>query len=150
MRAMSLKTDRTQRPTRRQVGALCWRQAAGGGIEVLLVTSRETGRWITPKGGRMPGVADPQAAAQEALEEAGVAGELSEARLGTFHYDKRVAGHGARRTAVDLYALKVTAELDDWDEAHERRRQWFPLEEAAGLVAEPELKALIAGFRPAD
>ena len=33
---------------RRQVAALCWRVGQGGAIEVLLVTSRDTGRWVTP------------------------------------------------------------------------------------------------------
>ncbi|WP_296819232.1 NUDIX hydrolase [Brevundimonas sp.] len=144
---MSPPADRSQRASRRQVGALCWRDGASG-REVLLVTSRETGRWIIPKGGRMSGVPDAQAAAQEALEEAGVTGDLDERPAGTFHYEKRLAGKARRLTAVDVYPLRVQAELDRWDEAHERTRQWFPATEAAQKVDEPELQALIRGFAP--
>ena len=32
-----------------QFGALCWR-AGKSGAEVLLISSRETGRWVIPKG----------------------------------------------------------------------------------------------------
>ena len=146
---MGAKQDRTDRARRRQVGALCWRFGEAG-VEVLLITSRDTGRWVIPKGHRMDGVSDASAAAQEALEEAGVAGELIEAPLGVFHYMKRLSGKAARRTTVQVYPLKVTAELEDWKEARERTRRWFPPAEAAGCVDEPELKALLLDFRPQD
>ena len=146
---MTARTDRLDRPKRRQVGALCWRPGPEG-PEILMITSRDTGRWVTPKGNPMSGVGDARAAAQEALEEAGVAGELHETSLGVFHYHKRLSGKARRLTAVDLYPLRVTAELDTWDEAHQRERRWFAPEAAAAAVDEPELKTLIRDFRPAD
>ncbi len=138
---------RLDRPARRQVGALCWRRK-GGQVEVLLVTSRETGRWVIPKGNRMQGLSDPDAAAQEAWEEAGVRGKLRPLRLGSFHYVKLLARGSARQMAVDVYALKVKDVLKDWPERKERTRQWFRPEEAAGLVDEPELRALLSEFAP--
>ena len=140
--------DRIYRETRRQIGALCWRHAATGEVQILLITSRDTGRWVTPKGNRMPGLTDPLSAAEEAFEEAGVRGPVSKIPLGSFHYDKRLTGKGRRSTEVELYPLEVQTEFDDWDEAHERTRRWFTPAEAAEAVDEPELKALIAAFRP--
>ena len=135
------------RGERRQVAALPWRRGAEG-LEILLITSRETRRWVIPKGGRMTGRTDAEAAAQEALEEAGVEGIVDERPLGQFRYLKRLKRRASRWLAVDVYALQVTAEHDDWKERSERVREWVPLEEAARRVDEPELKALIAAFDP--
>ncbi len=132
---------------RRQVAALPWRRGTDG-LEILLITSRETHRWVTPKGGRMTGRTDPEAAAQEALEEAGVEGVVDERPLGQFRYLKRLKRRAPRWLAVDVYGLQVTAEHDDWKERAERERVWLPREEAARRVDELELKALIAAFDP--
>ena len=87
---------RTERAERRQVAALPWRRGADGGVEILLVTSRETRRWVTPKGGRMPGKTDAEAAAQEALEEAGVEGRVADEPVGSFRYLKVLKRRAAR------------------------------------------------------
>src|SRR5208282_1063634 len=64
-----------QLPKRRQqVAAVCYRIRQGG-IEFLLVQTRE-GRWIFPKGGVEPGLTHAQSAALEAFEEAGVHGRM--------------------------------------------------------------------------
>ncbi|MBW8304669.1 MAG: NUDIX hydrolase [Brevundimonas sp.] len=132
---------------RRQVAALPWRRGPQG-IEILLVTSRETRRWVTPKGGRMAGKTDAQAAAREALEEAGVEGVVGDRPLGRFRYLKVLKRRAARWCAVDLYDLEVTIEHPDWQERAERERVWLPREEAARRVDEPDLQALIAAFEP--
>ena len=136
---------RTGKSERRQVAALPWRRGALG-IEIMLVTSRETRRWVTPKGGRMPGKTDAEAAAQEALEEAGIEGEVTEAPLGTFRYLKILKRRAPRWCVVTVYALEVQAEHDDWQERGERERVWVSRDEAARRVDEPDLKALIAAF----
>lgn len=130
---------------RRQVAALPWRRGADG-IEILLVTSRETRRWVTPKGGRIAGLNDARSAAQEALEEAGVEGEISEAPLGTFRYLKILKRRAPRWCVVAVHALEVRVEHDSWHEQAERERVWVSREEAARRVDEPDLKALIAAF----
>jgi 8-oxo-dGTP pyrophosphatase MutT (NUDIX family) len=106
------------------VGALCWRLGEDDRIAFLLVTSRDTGRWVTPKGNRMKGLSDAEAAAEEAMEEAGATGLIEPAPFGTFTYDKRLAGRARRQTAVDVYSLQVTHLFDSWPEAHERERRW--------------------------
>ncbi len=131
---------------RRQVAALCWRVDQGGVMEILLVTSRDTGRWVMPKGGRMRGLKDAQAAAQEALEEAGVEGRVTETPLGVFSYLKRLKRRGPRPTQVTVFALEVQVQHGDWREAAQRTRRWFRADRAAVMVDEPDLAALIRAF----
>ena len=140
---------RTERAERRQVAALPWRRGADGRVEVLLITSRETRRWVTPKGGRMPGKTDAEAAAQEAWEEAGVRGTAEDRPLGTFRYLKRLKRRAARWCVVSLHGLRVETVEDRWPEDHERERRWVSPDEAARLVDEPDLAILLAGFRGA-
>lgn len=138
---------RTRSAERRQVAALPWRRGAGG-IEILLVTSRETRRWVTPKGGRMPGLTDAQAAAQEALEEAGIEGVIGEAPLGTFRYLKILKRRAPRWCVVAVHALEVRIEHETWHEQAERERVWMSAEQAAASVAETDLSDLIRAFDP--
>ncbi len=130
-----------------QYGALCWRDG-GKGVEVLLITSRDTGRWVIPKGWPMPGLAPEAAAAQEAWEEAGVNGQINPCCIGRFGYQKSLSASTAIPCAVAVYGLRVESLASSFPEMKERRRQWFPLGEAAALVAEPELSRIIAGFTP--
>jgi 8-oxo-dGTP pyrophosphatase MutT (NUDIX family) len=136
-------------PARTQYGALCWRLNAGI-LEVLLVTSRDTGRWIIPKGWPMPGLAPEAAAAQEAWEEAGVEGEVNPVALGRYGYHKVLALAVPVPCAVVVYGLRVIQLVETFPEMKERRREWFPQAEAAALVQEPDLARLIAGFTPPD
>jgi 8-oxo-dGTP pyrophosphatase MutT (NUDIX family) len=136
---------RTEPAERRQVAALPWRRGANG-IEILLVTSRETRRWVTPKGGRMPGLTDTQAAAQEALEEAGIEGVIGDAPLGTFRYLKVLKRRAPRWCVVAVHALEVRVEHETWHEQAERERVWVSRDEAVRRVDEPDLKALISAF----
>lgn len=136
---------RTKSSERRQVAALPWRRAANG-IEILLVTSRETRRWVTPKGGRMTGLTDAEAAAQEALEEAGIEGRAADEPIGTFRYLKILKRRAPRWCVVAVYALEVRVEHDTWQEQAERERLWVSRDEAVRRVDEPDLKALIAVF----
>lgn len=137
----------TEAPLRRQIAALPWRRGPQG-LEIMLITSRETRRWVIPKGGLMAGLTEAQAAAQEALEEAGIEGDIALEAIGEFRYLKVLKRRAPRWYAVSVYPLRVEAELDAWDEAHQRDRAWFGRDTAAGLVDEPDLQALIAAFAP--
>ena len=133
-----------------QYGALPWRRTDGG-LEILLITTRRTRRWMIPKGWPIGGLAPNEAAAQEAWEEAGVHGEAGEQAVGAFEYDKvgKVGKDGElRRLRVDVFALAVHEEAADWPEAAERERRWFGQAEAAAVVREAELAALLKDFRP--
>jgi 8-oxo-dGTP pyrophosphatase MutT (NUDIX family) len=141
---------RSVRSETRQVAALPWRISADGRREILMITSRETRRWVIPKGGRMAGKTDPQAAAVEAMEEAGVQGEIEQTAIGAFRYAKRLRSGDTRNCVVAVFPLKVLIQLGAWPEAAERERRWMELEEAAGSVMESDLAELIRGFASAD
>ena len=125
-----------------QVAALCWRMH-NRHVQVLLITSRDTGRWILPKGWPMADLTPAAAAAREAWEEAGVEGKVGEAAVGEFCYDKIIQATATVPCAVAVYALRVRALKARFPEAHQRRRAWFRARDAAELVAEPSLRDLL-------
>jgi 8-oxo-dGTP pyrophosphatase MutT (NUDIX family) len=131
----------------RQFAALPCRKGKGG-LEVMLVTSRDTGRWVLPKGWPMKGLTGAEAAAREAFEEAGLRGKVKGKPLGSYDYPKRLACGDCVPVTVRVYRLDVTRELDDWPERGQRTRRWVTPAEAASLVAEADLAALLAGLAP--
>ena len=128
-----------------QFGAICYRMHRGK-VEVLLITSRDTGRWVVPKGWPIAGLTAAETAAREAWEEAGVEGNIQPDALGQFTYTKGMAGKPAVQCAVDVFALRVEALKDRFPERKERQRKWFAATKAARKVAEPELRKLILEF----
>jgi 8-oxo-dGTP pyrophosphatase MutT (NUDIX family) len=131
----------------KQVGALCVCQADDGDeLLVLLVTSRDTRRWVIPKGWPARSLKAHQAAAREAKEEAGVEGRVSSSIFGKYRYTRREKS-GDQTHVVSVYLIAVKALLDKWPEETERKRAWFSLSSAARRVAEPELRLLIRGLR---
>lgn len=132
-----------QRPKRLQVAALCYRDGRKG-RQVLLVTSRDTGRWILPKGWPIHGLDAPGAALQEAWEEAGVAkGKLEGDAVGTYTYRKTYSGGFAVPVETLVFPVAVEEVRDTYPEAHERKRQWVSASEAANMVQEPELQSIL-------
>ena len=135
-----------QRPKRVQVAALCYR-GTGDGKEVLLVTSRGTGRWILPKGWPMDGKNAAEAAQQEAWDEAGVAkGKLDRGPVGAFEFDKEMDCGGIARCEATVFPLEVETLADEFPEADERSRKWVAPEDAARMVNEKGLKDLLRAF----
>jgi 8-oxo-dGTP pyrophosphatase MutT (NUDIX family) len=128
------------RPT--QIAAVPVRRREDGALQVLLITSRETRRWVIPKGWPWPGIPDHEAAAAEAWEEAGVRGHIQADVIGRFTYQKCRNGT-AQAVDVDVYLLEVTEEAQDWPEIAQRQRAWVSPAEAAGAVVEPELRDLL-------
>ena len=113
----------------------------------MLITSRDTGRWVIPKGNPIPGMAPHEAAAEEAFEEAGIRGIPCPSPLGTFSYTKRRRTRGNRELTVTVYPLAVVEQVASWPEKDQRDTRWFALDAAEKAVTELQLKALIAGFR---
>ncbi|MDX8448727.1 NUDIX hydrolase [Mesorhizobium captivum] len=126
----------------RQVAAIPFRVSEGGNLEVLLVTSRTTRRFIVPKGWPMKGKSGRKAAMIEAEEEAGVLGKALKQPAGGYSYWKRMANRFVRVDVV-VYLLEVTEEMADWREAANRQRAWLPAADAALLIDEPELSTLL-------
>lgn len=124
-----------------QFGALPVRMRDGRPV-VMLVTSRDTGRWVIPKGWPMPGLTREQAAATEAFEEAGLRGRVIGPCMGGYSYWKQFRRQRMLCT-VDVFLFRVDAELSRWPEKRQRLRHWFTPEEAATLVEEQVLADLI-------
>ena len=132
---------------RRQVAALPY-AIQKDATRVLLVTSRETGRLVLPKGWTEKGMKDSDAAAQEAFEEAGVKGSVSGKPIGAYNYTKIIGPGFALICTVDVYPLEVKKRLKDWPEKSQRERLWLAPAEAALRVAEPELADILRRFKP--
>ena len=130
-----------------QVAALPWRRTTSG-LEILLITSRETRRWVIPKGWPMKNRTHAEAAAREALEEAGVSGRIGQAPIGSFAYAKRRKNGSTRPVQVEVFALEVERQAREWREKGQRTLAWVEPAEAARRVDEPDLKALILNFSP--
>ena len=132
-----------------QYGVIPVRRAADGGVEVLLITSRETRRWVVPRGNPIPGKTPVESAAQEAFEEAGIEGPVDPDPVGRYFYRKRRRNGALLPAEVQLFRMRVVEERDDWPEKGERERRWFAPQEAAAAVAESELAEMIRGLGPA-
>ena len=129
-----------RRPPQMQVAALCVHPDTAN---VLLITSRGTGRWVIPKGWPMEGRSLSGAAAQEAWEEAGVRGDISELELGRYSYDKDQDEGFSIPVEVRVFRLRVLQLQDRFPEHDQRRREWFAPDDAADLVAELGLKRIL-------
>lgn len=119
-------------------------------VSILLVTSRETRRWVIPKGNPSSGLAPHAAAALEAEEEAGVRGAICPTPLGAYRYRKRQRNGASLMLDVDVFPLAVTQELESWKESGQRERRWFQLADAADAVEEDDLATLIRSFGPSE
>jgi len=131
-----------QRPKKLQVAALCHR-GDGDAREYLLVTSRDTGRWIIPKGWPIRGLKSNEAALQEAWEEAGVRNSRATAEpVGIYTYNKRQSTGLEIPVETLVYAVEVEDLSEKFPEAHQRTRKWVKADEAAEMVNEAELKSI--------
>ncbi|MEP3346918.1 MAG: NUDIX hydrolase [Litoreibacter sp.] len=131
-----------QRPKKLQMAALCHR-GVGREKEFLLITSRDTGRWIIPKGWPIRGLDSSGTALREAWEEAGVTNsEVEEDPIGSYDYNKsRNSGLEIPVTTL-VYSVEVNDLSEDFPEAHERTRKWVTADAAAEMVNEAELKSI--------
>jgi ADP-ribose pyrophosphatase YjhB (NUDIX family) len=108
-----------------QYAALPWR-VNGGRLEILLITTLKTRRWIVPKGWPVETLSPQACAAHEALEEAGVSGALSEKPIGVFRYFKRRKDGEVVACKVDVFALEVTQQRRSWVDTGARDRPLRP------------------------
>jgi 8-oxo-dGTP pyrophosphatase MutT (NUDIX family) len=115
-------------------------------MEVMLVTSRETRRWIIPKGWPHKGRTPHRSAAREAYEEAGVVGRVRRDSLGSFSYEKRMPTGSIAVCMVHVFALEVRRQARKWPEQNEREFKWLSPRQAAKAVKEPMLGKIIRRF----
>lgn len=136
----------TWRKPRRQVAALPYREGPDERLQILLVTSRETRRWVIPKGWLVKGLKPAAAAAREAREEAGLVGRIAKHAIGAYRYEKRLKNGAAALCEVQVFPLEVRRQRKNFREKDQREPRWVPPAVAADLVDEPELRALILAF----
>ena len=132
-----MKTKHSQ-----QFAALPVRIVAGT-TEVMLITSRQTRRWVIPKGWPIEGLSPRQVAAREAYEEAGVIGRIGKHPIGVYDYAKRLSADNAIMCTVTVFLLQVEEQVDDWPEKNDRQRCWMAPTVAARCVEEYGLSALL-------
>lgn len=141
-------TGSAKRDVRTQFGALCYR-VQNDECQVLLITSRQRGRWIIPKGWPVEGTTPADAAATEAYEEAGVQGKTFNICLGLYSYTKIMGdSEDDLPCAVSVFPVRVKKVLKNYPEMNERKRKWFSVKKAASRVREPELRKIIKHFDP--
>ena len=143
-----MKSEALFREHGNQVAALCWRMSPRG-LEVLLITSRNSKRWILPKGWPQPDLTAAENAAREAFEEAGVTGKVGIQPVGRYHYLKQRREGAGMPVSVDVFALAVTRQVDDWPEKGQRSMIWVALNEAIVKISEPGLRVVLKDFRKA-
>lgn len=132
---------------RSQFSALCFRIKRDK-PEVLLISSRGTGRWIVPKGWPNPGLTPAASAAQEAWEEAGVVGEAIDQCLGIYSYNKEMDEGDDLPCLALVYPIRVDSLARKYPEMGQRRRRWYAPRKAANKVDEPELSRILHDFDP--
>ena len=137
------RSSSAARPRRVQYAALTYRLSGKSSAEVMLVTSRETQRWIIPKGWPQKGKAPHNSAAREAFEEAGVVGAVGKRAVGSFLYQKRLKNGDVRLCEVHVFPMRVKRQSKQWPEKEQREVKWVSAKEAAETVKEPMLSEII-------
>jgi 8-oxo-dGTP pyrophosphatase MutT (NUDIX family) len=131
------------KPILHQAAVIAYR-VLNGKVQVLLMTSRDTGRWIIPKGNIDGGTTPAQAAEKEAYEEAGVKGTIaSSIPLGIYTYFKKLGSGKTHAAAVEVYLLRVKEQLKKWPEKGERKLSWLSTKQAVELIEEPGVIPLL-------
>lgn len=130
-----------------QYAALPYREDEEGELHILLVTSRETKRWILPKGWPERKIAPHLLAAKEAYEEAGVRGIASPEPIGSYRYGKRLSDGAVVPCDVQVYPIEVVRLRKSWPERKQRERIWVTVPEAAMMVEEPGLVSLLLSLQ---
>jgi 8-oxo-dGTP pyrophosphatase MutT (NUDIX family) len=126
-----------------QYAALPYRRNGDSRTQVMLVTSRESGRWVIPKGWPMKRKTPAATAAREAREEAGVVGKVGRDSIGSYSYKKRLKSGAVVACEVRVFPLKVKRQQKSWPERGEREIQWFSRAKAAKVVQESALRDII-------
>ncbi len=115
----------------------------GDELSICLITSRETGRWVIPKGWPKLGIKNYQMAQLEAEQEAGLRGTIAQTHLGTYTYKKKLHIFASVICKVEVYPLSVTHQDVNWPERNQRELSWTSIPQAIKRVSEPQFSQLL-------
>lgn len=108
-------------------GCVPYRVNKEGQLQVLMISTPNRNDLVFPKGGWEDDEDVYQAACREALEEAGVKGNINRTSLGLWVFrSKSSQNSDSPRGACKgyIFALEVTEELEYWPEQETHGRQW--------------------------
>ena len=117
-----------------QVAAVCYRRR-GPAVEFLLVNTNGGNKWTFPKGCTDARLSHSQAAAREALEEAGAVGVIEPHHFHLYLHSKGVFWQpsGVQEYVVKAFLMEITR-LQAPGEAM-RNPTWFDAQEARKILA---------------
>ena len=108
-------------------------------LKILLITSKMfPNRWVLPKGHIEAGHSPQDTALREAIEEAGINGNISGVPIGEYDYQKF-----NRNYHVLMYMLEITEMLDEWPEKKLRKRQLLPVEAALRTLSDSNVREIV-------
>jgi 8-oxo-dGTP pyrophosphatase MutT (NUDIX family) len=117
-----------------QYGVLPYIQSANK-VKLVLITSRKSKNWIVPKGNRILKKSKHATALQEAFEEAGLRGRLSEGD--EMHF--KIKSNG-KQVMLILYPMRVEKMLRVWPEKGQRKRVVVNRHKAVKIVGWPNFR----------
>ncbi|XP_020424686.1 nudix hydrolase 16, mitochondrial [Prunus persica] len=117
-------------------------------VEVLMINSTSGPGLVFPKGGWENDETVEEAAIREAVEEAGVRGDIMDF-LGHYFFKSKtlqdeLSPEGLCKAAV--FPLLVKEELQFWPEQNTRQRSWLTIPEAIGLCRHQWMKEALEAF----
>ena len=117
-------------------------------LQFLLITPKardskpaKESLWIVPKGTIKADIRPAESARIEALEEAGVLGEILPRIKGFYRFEPK----NSAVQEIDTYFMKVTYTMKDWEEKNQRKRKWVAIENLREYIDDPELAEIIEG-----
>lgn len=116
-----------------------------GTVEIVLVTSRTTGRWIIPKGKPESGLPGHEVARREAYEEAGLVGATARKALGTYDSVKGI-GSIEQPVRVSVYPFRVDGDLTEFPERGQREILRASFLESLMLLSDGGLVSLLLRY----
>jgi 8-oxo-dGTP pyrophosphatase MutT (NUDIX family) len=135
---IKLLAKTTRRPFQpAQVAAICYRRRRAS-IEFLLVNT-SAGKWTFPKGRLDPRLSASEAAAREALEEAGAIGRIESSHFDSYLDTKRTFGDGYPSCEIHIAAYLLEVGSLAAPEEADRNPTWFSPEEAKKRLSEGRL-----------
>ena len=133
------------RPMKLQVGCICYKKEKKK-LKILIITSRNSKRWIIPKGWIKKNLGSIRSAEAEAWEEAGVKGKCYKNTIGFYTYQKIGKNGKGRRCTVKVFALKVREQLNDFPEKNFRTLRWITPEKSHKFIENKELVQVLENF----